>query len=44
MVQALLSMIPMLLGNAVLFVASLAIMLFLSPLLTLIALAVGPAL
>ena len=44
MIQALLSMIPMLLGNAVLFVASLAIMLFLSPLLTLIALAVGPAL
>jgi ATP-binding cassette subfamily B protein len=44
MVQALLSMIPMLFGNAVLFVASLAIMLFLSPLLTLIALAVGPAL
>ena len=44
MVQALLSMIPMLLGNAVLFLASLAIMLFLSPLLTLIALAVGPAL
>ena len=44
MVQALLSMIPMLLGNAVLFVASLAIMFFLSPLLTLIALAVGPAL
>ena len=44
MVQALLSMMPMLLGNAVLFVASLAIMLFLSPLLTLIALAVGPAL
>jgi ATP-binding cassette subfamily B protein len=44
MVQALLSMIPMLLGNAVLFVVSLAIMLFLSPVLTLIALAVGPAL
>jgi ATP-binding cassette, subfamily B, bacterial len=44
MVQALLSMIPMLLGNAVLFAASLAIMLVLSPLLTLIALAVGPAL
>ncbi|HEX9353275.1 MAG TPA: ABC transporter ATP-binding protein [Streptosporangiaceae bacterium] len=44
MVQALLSMIPMLLGNAVLFVASVAIMLVLSPLLTVIALAVGPAL
>ncbi|HEY8045498.1 MAG TPA: ABC transporter ATP-binding protein [Streptosporangiaceae bacterium] len=44
MVQALLSMIPMLLGNAVLFLASLAIMLVLSPMLTVIALAVGPAL
>ncbi len=44
MVQALLSMIPMLLGNAVLFLVSLGIMLVLSPLLTLIALAVGPAL
>ena len=44
MVQALLSMIPMLLGNAVLFVVSLVIMAVLSPTLTLIALAVGPAL
>ena len=44
MVQALLSMVPMLLGNAVLFVVSLAIMAALSPTLTLIALAVGPAL
>ena len=44
MVQALLSMVPMLLGNAVLFVASLVIMALLSPTLTLIALAVGPAL
>ncbi|HUY52329.1 MAG TPA: ABC transporter ATP-binding protein [Streptosporangiaceae bacterium] len=44
MVQALLSMIPMLLGNAVLFILSLAIMAVLSPMLTLIALAVGPAL
>ncbi len=44
MVQALLSMVPMLLGNAVLFVASLVIMAVLSPTLTLIALAVGPAL
>ena len=44
MAQALLSMIPMLLGNAVLFVASLIIMAVLSPTLTLIALAVGPAL
>ena len=44
MVQGLLSMVPMLLGNAVLFVASLAIMAVLSPLLTLVALAVAPAL
>jgi ATP-binding cassette, subfamily B, bacterial len=44
MVQSLLSMVPMLMGNAVLFVASLAIMAVLSPLLTVIALAVGPAL
>jgi ATP-binding cassette, subfamily B, bacterial len=44
MVQSLLSMVPMLLGNALLFVLSVLIMAFLSPLLTLIALAVGPAL
>jgi ATP-binding cassette subfamily B protein len=44
MVQGLLSQVPMLLGNAVLFVLSIVIMLFLSPLLTLVALAVGPAL
>ena len=44
MVQGLLSMIPMMLGNAVLFVLSLVIMAVLSPMLTLIALAVGPAL
>jgi ATP-binding cassette subfamily B protein len=44
MVQSLLSMVPMLMGNVVLFVGSLAAMAFLSPLLTLIALAVGPAL
>jgi ATP-binding cassette, subfamily B, bacterial len=44
MVQALLGMVPMLMGNAVLFVAALVIMALLSPLLTLIALAVGPAL
>jgi ATP-binding cassette, subfamily B, bacterial len=44
MAQALLSMVPMLLGNAVLFVVSLIIMAALSPTLTLIALAVGPAL
>ncbi|HLQ57374.1 MAG TPA: ABC transporter ATP-binding protein, partial [Streptosporangiaceae bacterium] len=44
MIQGLLGMVPMLLGNAVLFAASIAIMAFLSPLLTLVALAVGPAL
>jgi ATP-binding cassette, subfamily B, bacterial len=44
MVQGLLGMVPMLLGNAVLFVLSIVIMAFLSPLLTLVALAVGPAL
>jgi ATP-binding cassette subfamily B protein len=44
MVQGLLSMVPMLLGNVVLFAASLAIMAVLSPLLTLIAVAVAPSL
>jgi ATP-binding cassette subfamily B protein len=44
MIQGLLSMVPMLMGNAVLFVGSLAAMAFLSPTLTLIALAVGPPL
>ncbi len=44
MVQGLLSMVPMLLGNVVLFVASLVIMTVLSPLLTLVGLAVAPAL
>ncbi len=44
MIQGLLGMVPMLLGNAVLFAASIAIMAFLSPPLTLVALAVGPAL
>jgi ATP-binding cassette, subfamily B, bacterial len=44
MVQALLSMVPLLLGNLVLFAGSLVAMAFLSPTLTLIALAVGPAL
>ncbi|HET9898429.1 MAG TPA: ABC transporter ATP-binding protein [Streptosporangiaceae bacterium] len=44
MVQGLLSMVPMLLGSLVLFFSSLAVMVFLSPLLTLVALAVGPAL
>ncbi len=44
MVQALLSMVPMLLGSLVLFLLSLVIMLFLSPLLTIVAFLVGPAL
>ncbi len=44
MIQGLLGMVPMLLGSAVLFVLSVIIMAFLSPLLTVVALAVGPAL
>jgi ATP-binding cassette, subfamily B, bacterial len=44
MVQSLLSMVPMLLGNALLFVLSIAIMAYLSPELTLVALAIAPAL
>src|SRR5262252_10779466 len=44
MIQGLLGMVPMMLSSAVLFVLSFVIMAFLSPLLTLIALAVGPAL
>jgi ATP-binding cassette, subfamily B, bacterial len=44
MIQSLLQMTPMLMGNALLFVLSLAVMLWLSPLLALISLAVGPAL
>ncbi len=44
MVQGLLSMMPMLLGNVLLFFLSLAVMAVLSPLLTIVALAVGPAL
>jgi ATP-binding cassette subfamily B protein len=44
LVQGLLQMLPMLTGNLLLFVTSLAIMAWLSPLLTLIALAVAPAL
>ena len=44
MVQALLSMMPMLLGNALLFLLSIIVMFWLSPLLALISLAVGPAL
>ncbi len=44
MVQSLLGMTPMLLGNVALFFLSMIVMAVLSPLLTLIALAVGPAL
>ena len=44
MIQGLLSMVPLLSGSAVLFVLSIVIMAFLSPLLTVVALAVGPAL
>ncbi len=44
MVQGLLGMVPMLLGSVLLFFLSLGVMAFLSPLLTLVALAVGPAL
>jgi ATP-binding cassette, subfamily B, bacterial len=44
MIQALLSMVPLLMGSAVLFVGSLIVMAFLSPVLTLVALAVGPGL
>src|SRR6266705_1181169 len=42
MIQGLLSMVPMLLGNILLFFLSLVAMAWLSPLLTVIALAVGP--
>lgn len=42
MVQALLMMLPLLIGSALLFVTSLVIMVTLSPLLTLIAFAIGP--
>ncbi len=44
MVQGVLSMVPVSLGNLALFVISLGIMLLLSPVLTLVALAVAPAL
>ncbi len=44
MVQSLLSMVPMLMGNAVLFAGSLIAMAILSPVLTLVALAVAPSL
>jgi ATP-binding cassette subfamily B protein len=44
MVQGLLGMLPMLTGNALLFFVALGVMAFLSPLLTLVALATGPCL
>ncbi len=44
MIQSLLQMTPMLLGNGLLFFVSLGLMLWLSPLLALISLAVGPVL
>ncbi|MGC0423381.1 ABC transporter ATP-binding protein [Embleya sp. AB8] len=44
MVQGFLSMIPMMTGNVLLFVISLGVMFWLSPLLTLVSLAVGPGL
>jgi ATP-binding cassette, subfamily B, bacterial len=44
MIQSLLQMMPMLIGNGLLFVLSLIVMFWLSPLLALISLAVGPAL
>ncbi len=44
MIQSLLSMMPMLIGNALLFFLSIIVMFWLSPLLALISLAVGPAL
>ncbi len=44
MIQSLLSFLPISLGSALLFVVSIVIMLFLSPLLTVVALAVAPAL
>jgi ATP-binding cassette subfamily B protein len=44
LVQGLLAFVPNLTGNALLFVVSVAVMAWLSPLLTVVALAVGPAL
>jgi ATP-binding cassette, subfamily B, bacterial len=44
LIQGLLSMVPLMTGNVLLFALSLVVMLTLSPLLTLIALAVAPAL
>ncbi len=44
MVQSILSMVPVTLGNLALFIASIAIMVVLSPTLTIVAVAVAPAL
>ena len=44
LIQSLLGMAPMLVGNVMLFVLSIIVMFYLSPLLALISLAVGPAL
>ena len=44
MIQGLLSMLPMMTGNVLMFLMSIVVMLFLSPLLTLIAIAMAPAL
>ncbi|MGW9078197.1 ABC transporter ATP-binding protein [Streptomyces kronopolitis] len=44
LIQSLLFMVPMMIGNVLLFVISLVVMLALSPLLTVVALAVAPAL
>ncbi|MZE75534.1 ATP-binding cassette domain-containing protein [Streptomyces sp. SID5475] len=44
LIQGLLFMLPMMIGNVLLFVLSLGVMLWLSPLLTLVALAMAPAL
>ncbi|KUL34145.1 ABC transporter [Streptomyces sp. NRRL F-4489] len=44
LIQSLLFMLPMIIGNVLLFAVSLAVMAFLSPLLTVVALAVAPAL
>jgi len=44
MVQSLLQQVPMLLGNGLLFILSISVMLYLSPLLTLVALVIAPLL
>jgi ATP-binding cassette subfamily B protein len=44
LIQQLLSLVPMLLGSVLLFILSIVVMAFLSPLLTVVALVVGPSL